>query len=571
MQRLFLFLSFLFFIFIFTPSAQAEGFGYEIKDSQVFYGKTLLDFADPGTFVVLNANFAQDKNFCIYQAQKLQSCQIKSFTYSETDPYAKDGFSAFYGGTKIGNADAQTFSWVGDGYAKDRSKVFYNGQIVPSAASDSFRVMEFGYAKDKDFIFKAGRAIKTIDSATAAFLSGEYIKDKSHVYFLEEMVEDADPATFQLMADGYASDKNYFFHNGKAAAKLTNKFYNRFRKKDLSGTCADKDIAEIATGSIEKVSDLLSKDASCVFYLGEAIPQSHPGTFAAINARVYKDKNFVYHISDTGLLAIPFADPQSFQDLGGGYHKDAYAAYFGQDFQIINGAEAADFKVVCQGKNCNYEAEDGSHFYANGIEVALDAKTEQIIGEAKLIYSSAADPASLALYNGISRNLPGENAAREKYLKDLLVGIYGLKESDKLDAVNFIFYGSQTTRGLGEGERAGVVNSYKTAFGKLPASVQEWSDLIKIANGRWPTERNEVAEERAERRFRYIYQRAPLSIDEHDNAAITIMAYGLRTAKRLPESEKSAILTFKKLFLEYPHSASDWDMVRAVAYSGARR
>jgi hypothetical protein len=569
MQRIFLFLS-LFFLLAFAPLARAEGTGYEIKDAQVFFDGALLDFADPSTFVVLNGDFAQDKNFCVYHAQKLQSCQVKSFTYSESDAYSKDGFSAYFGGTKIGNADAQTFSWVGEGYAKDRSKVYYNGQAVREAASDSFKVLEFGYAKDKNFLFKGGLAIKAIDSATVSIINSEYIKDKTHVYFLEGAIEDADPVTFQLMADGYASDKSYFFHNGKAAAKLTNKFYYRFQKKDLSGTCFKAEV-ETATGSFDKIDDLFSKDASCVYYLGEAIQNSQPSTFVSINARLFKDRNFVYYISDTGLLPIPFADALSFQDLGGGYYKDSYAIYYGKDYQVINGAETAGFKVTCLGKNCNYEAEDGNRFYANGMEVALDAKTQQIIGEAKLVYLSSADPASLAGYNGVARNQSGESVAKGKFLKDLLVGIYGSKETDKQNVVNFIFYGTQMTRGLGEGERAGVVNSYKTAFGKLPASDQEWSDLIKIATGRWPTERNEVAEERAERRFRYIYKRAPLSIDEHDNAAKTIIAYGLSPAKRIPESEKSAIRTFKKLFLEYPSSASDWDMVRAVAYSGARR
>ncbi len=164
-----------------------------------------------------------------------------------------------------------------------------------------------------------------------------------------------------------------------------------------------------------------------------------------------------------------------------------------------------------------------------------------------------------------------ESEAVGKYLESLLFGIYSFTADDKQAILNFIVYGTQTTRTLGAGERAGVVNSYRSAFGKLPRTEQDWVDVIKIANGRWPTERNEIAEERAEGRFRYIYRRTPLSWDQHDQSAITVIAYGLRTRIRNTDSEKSAILTFKKLFMDYPSSASDWDMVRAIAYSGASR
>ncbi|MFA4937543.1 MAG: hypothetical protein WC575_04665, partial [Patescibacteria group bacterium] len=57
----------------------------------------------------------------------------------------------------------------------------------------------------------------------------------------------------------------------------------------------------------------------------------------------------------------------------------------------------------------------------------------------------------------------------------------------------------------------------------------------------------------------------------HDDAAITVMAYGLRPLPRNLNSEKVAIKTFKALFGTNPVSATDWDTVRAIAYSGATR
>lgn len=136
---------------------------------------------------------------------------------------------------------------------------------------------------------------------------------------------------------------------------------------------------------------------------------------------------------------------------------------------------------------------------------------------------------------------------------------------------NFISLGTQTTKILGSGERGGVINSYYAAFGRLPSSDIEWQDLIKIANGRWPKESSVAAEENAKSEFRKIYKRAPNMTQANDNAAVTVVAYGLRPAQRNTESEKAGIRIFRNIYGHDPVSATDWDIVRAIAYSGAKR
>jgi hypothetical protein len=49
------------------------------------------------------------------------------------------------------------------------------------------------------------------------------------------------------------------------------------------------------------------------------------------------------------------------------------------------------------------------------------------------------------------------------------------------------------------------------------------------------------------------------------------MTYGLRPAKRNLDSEKAAIKIFKDIYGYAPKTASAWDVVRAIAYSGATR
>ncbi len=172
---------------------------------------------------------------------------------------------------------------------------------------------------------------------------------------------------------------------------------------------------------------------------------------------------------------------------------------------------------------------------------------------------------------GFKRDLANEQVSVKKYVKALIKNVAGLPEQSQHALTNFVAYGTDTTLKLGEGERAGVVNSYKSAFGKLPQTEAEWNDVIKIANGRWPSETNDLSEANATASFKKIYKRAPDRTNPHDDAAVTVIAYGLRPADRNLNSEKAAIKSFKAIYGYAPSSATAWDIVRAIAYSGATR
>ncbi len=172
---------------------------------------------------------------------------------------------------------------------------------------------------------------------------------------------------------------------------------------------------------------------------------------------------------------------------------------------------------------------------------------------------------------GFKRNLAKEQTTVKKYIKALIKDSTGITNKNQNVLTNFISYGTKTTLGLGEGERAGVVNSYKSAFGSLPINEEDWNDVIKIANGRWPGKQNKKAEARATINFRAVYLRNPDRNNPNDDAAITIMAYGLRPSNRNLNSEKNAIKIFKAIYGYNPVKATAWDVVRAIAYSGATR
>lgn len=196
-------------------------------------------------------------------------------------------------------------------------------------------------------------------------------------------------------------------------------------------------------------------------------------------------------------------------------------------------------------------------------------KVIEIAAEASEIIK--ADINSLLGKFGFKRDLAKEDTATKQYVKNLIKGVKSISTEKQAALNNFIAYGTDTTIKLGEGERAGVVNSYKSAFGKLPATSEEWSDAIKIANGRWPSEKNVKTETAAIEAFKKIYKREPNRSNANDDAAVTIISYGLRPTDRNLNSEKAAIKSFKAIYEYAPKSATAWDIVRAIAYSGAKR
>jgi hypothetical protein len=197
-----------------------------------------------------------------------------------------------------------------------------------------------------------------------------------------------------------------------------------------------------------------------------------------------------------------------------------------------------------------------------------NATLEQMASDAKTV--ATGDVNQVIAFMNTKRN----PTAEVKYNKDItekIIAGSGAASKIRNTINNFITYGTPATRMLGAGERGGVVNSFRAAFGKLPTLESDWNDVIKIANGRWPNQRNATAEDRAKINFKKVYLREANMSSSNDNAAITVMAYGLRPANRNLASEKAAIKSFKAIYGYASKTAVAWDMVRAIAYSGATR
>jgi len=212
--------------------------------------------------------------------------------------------------------------------------------------------------------------------------------------------------------------------------------------------------------------------------------------------------------------------------------------------------------------------------YSNEISINLESD-EQIKGieenAEKLINNDLA--AILAELQEL-RSLVREQQNQILHLQKLLIGVAAVTDAMQNSINSFITYGvDDNTKRLGEGERAAVMYSFKEAFGKLPEDEAEMADAIKIANGRWPGKTSEAAEDKAKEKFKHIYKRTANAGQVNDDAAVVVMAYGLRqkAENRNLDSERNGLKIFKDIYGYLPESTEDWNILQAITYSGATR
>lgn len=199
----------------------------------------------------------------------------------------------------------------------------------------------------------------------------------------------------------------------------------------------------------------------------------------------------------------------------------------------------------------------------------LSALQENILSDAKIIFSG--DLNSLLASVGRKRNLTSEMDNFIKFLKPILKQETKLTDESMAAVLNFIVYGTPSAKYLSAGERAGIVNAHREAFGASPKNENEWIDVLRAANGQAPIAISSKAEEKAAKVFKKIYKRASNKLNANDSLAVKISAYGIYTRLRDLKAEVAAIAKFRKAYGYKPAASSAWNTVRAVAYSGVKK
>ena len=283
------------------------------------------------------------------------------------------------------------------------------------------------------------------------------------------------------------------------------------------------------------------------------------------------DNNVVYSISNANVVSANMKNNGKAVVLTGGNTSGSSTIKICEDTAGNNCSNitvqlTAPASSTTTDNNSNTNTDTNTN---SNTTTAAATQLEKILSEATTIFTENIN----SILSAVSavRDESKETANGNKYIVSLKAKVKNYSETSTNRLKFFITYGTELTKSLGEGERAGVISSYQKAFGKLPQTESEWQDAIKIANGRWPSEASQTAIDAAKVEFQKVYKRAANMTQANDNAAVSIIAYGLRPTARNLNSEKAAIKSFRAIYAHNPISALAWDIVRAIAYSGATR
>jgi hypothetical protein len=154
----------------------------------------------------------------------------------------------------------------------------------------------------------------------------------------------------------------------------------------------------------------------------------------------------------------------------------------------------------------------------------------------------------------------------DKHIKALITDKENLTQEQIKTISDFINYGTTSVQKLGAGERASLLNSYKSIFEKLPTSTTEWEDVLKIGNGLTPSQ--VINNDQAKADFVKIYKKEVDLNNAQDKLVIDMMVYGLKTEVRNLDQEKIALKKFQAVYGTNPNDARTWNILQAIAYAG---
>jgi hypothetical protein len=327
------------------PGTQGSG------DGGVVQGFLRLPGADRATFSILAYGWAKDAHNVYSVNERLPNADPDSFViwkrpyqYASTTvsstPYAKDKNNAYYRSSIIAGADPTSFMPVLDGikphdatygydagYAKDLTHVYYGGKLIQADAKE-FEVIE-GYGKDATTVYRRGLPLALPLDPDTFKVVGQGLLDSSHVYFYDEFLGDeggfrasttTDPSTFSYVgvcgsveksSSSFYKDKNHVFVGDQpiiGADPATFVYFGVHDNQDgLPYSVAyakDKNKVYLGCGGVLKDADPISfkdlkggyaKDASHVWYLGDALDGADAATFSVISDYYGKDKNGLYN------------------------------------------------------------------------------------------------------------------------------------------------------------------------------------------------------------------------------------------------------------------------------------
>lgn len=316
---------------LWVPISLGQGF-YSKKDGQIYNYYSVLQTADPETFLVssIDHSYAKDKNNIYFDSDLIPQADLPTFrVLGRSDhvglcEFAKDK-NYLYLARKATSilADLSSFEFILDsngqftGYAKDKERVYYNNCAYQNAT-----FVPLSDADPSTFVVIAGfggtmNNLDPVDS-TPAYPLVPFGKDSKHVYVATTSMSGVDAPSFTSLNN---SD-NYYYDNKKVY------FYNRG-----SGLVV---LPEVVLSTFSANTDtFFSSDGVHLYWRSDLIKGADPETFAIIidgdgkQTQYEKDKSNIYFLNEqvigvdyqTFTIPNPYPTPKPFPASPDGFYN----------------------------------------------------------------------------------------------------------------------------------------------------------------------------------------------------------------------------------------------------------
>ena len=129
-------------------------------DQHVYYFRSIVDDADPGTFEVIANYFSKDHQhayFCSKKCHKIPGTDVETFhaapvvsKWANARVYARDESRVFFCAelkdrdpcTPLPDSDPNSFEYVGQYFSRDKSSVFFREAVVEGADAATFEIFQ---------------------------------------------------------------------------------------------------------------------------------------------------------------------------------------------------------------------------------------------------------------------------------------------------------------------------------------------------------------------------------------------------------------------------------------------
>jgi hypothetical protein len=181
------------FVLLDRPDFAKDGAHVYLRD------KVLSD--DPAHFELLDGNLSKDGRSVYWSDGRVLSDDPAHFEIvSDSDYYlfTKDARTVHVNGNPIVGADPTTFRVLKAGYAQDVDGILYFTERIPDADVPSFEVLEGPFARDTRHAYWMGKPIPEADGSTFRVVNANFecTADGTHAYYRDRVIVDADPRSF---------------------------------------------------------------------------------------------------------------------------------------------------------------------------------------------------------------------------------------------------------------------------------------------------------------------------------------------------------------------------------------